>query len=484
MIEKLKNLRYNLTKNVQIENLKNFFIRTPRSFFYALKENFPGKNSKLGIIGITGTKGKTSVSFILYHVLSSKFATSLISTIEAKIGGENVDTGFHVTSPDSNQIYKLLKKSLDAKTEKVVLEVTSHGIFQKRVSFIDFEVAVFTNIARDHLDYHPSFEHYLWSKSLLFRGKNLKLSVLNFDDELSFEYLKKHAKGKILTYSIKNENADIFGKILETNENGTRFLVKIKKDVLVSKSNHNQHGKSFDSLRMTLPNNESGMTNLEDESFEKEVSKSEEVEFFMPVLGEVYVSNALSAIAVGIFYNIPLEEISKSLKNFSGVPGRMEKIDEGQKFSVLVDFAHTPDSLQKLLESVQKIRKSPNQQIITVFGNAGERDPERRKMGGVSAKLSDITILTAEDPRSEGVEKIMAEAEKYAVENGAILGKNLFKIGDRRTAIKTAFEMAKDGDIVLLSGKGHEQSMNLGNGEEWWDDRVVAREELKKLLRK
>ncbi len=439
MFKNLKNLRYKLTKNIKLENLKNFFIRIPRAFFYSLKENFPGKNSSLGIIGITGTKGKTSVAFILYHILNSKFRTSLISTIEAKIGSENVDTGFHVTSPDSNQIYKLLKKSLEAKSEKVVFETTSHGMFQKRVEFVDFEVAVFTNIARDHLDYHPTFEHYLWSKSLLFRGKKLKLSVLNFDDKLSFEYLKKCAKGKIVSYSIKNEKADIFGKILEISEKGTRFLVKR-------------------------------------ENFKQE--------FFMPVVGEVYVSNALSSIAVALFYGMSLKEISESLRNFTGVSGRMEKIDEGQNFSVFVDFAHTPDSLQKLLEGIRKIRKSEKQKIFAVFGNAGERDPERRKMGGVSAKLSDITILTAEDPRSEGVEKIMSEAEKYAVENGAILNKNLFKISDRRIAIKTAFEMAKDGDFVLLSGKGHEQSMNFGNGEEWWDDRVVAREELRKLLGK
>lgn|GEM_PF-461747 len=429
----LKKFRYEITKFDSLETLKNIFLRKPRAFLYALKEGFPGE--KLDIIGVTGTKGKTSTSYIIHQILSSEFKTALISTIEAKIENEKIDTGLHVTSPESNQIHKILKKCLNYGIKKVILEVTSHGLYQKRAEFLNFKTAVFTNIAEDHLDYHGTFEKYLDAKSILFKKKSVKNSVLNKDDKKSFEHLSKVSAGKVFSYSLEDEKADVFAEIIDYSIKGTKIKATI---------------------------------------FGKEIC-----EIFIPVPGKFYISNSLAGILVGKIYGVGNDEIKKSIESFTGVPGRMEKIDEGQNFYVFVDFAHTPESLRALLQSVKEF-KERNSRIITVFGNAGERDKNRRKMGGVSAELSDITILTAEDPRSEPVEEIMKEAEKYALENGAKLNENLFKEKDRRKAIRMAFEMAKENDIVIITGKGHEQSMNLGKKEEWWDDRVVAMEELKK----
>lgn len=396
----------------ELKNLYHFFQALFALFYF----RYPAKDLK--VIGVTGTDGKTTTVHLISYILKrAKKRSAFISSIGAQIGDREIETGFHVTTPSSFSLQKLLKKIKDSNFDYVVLEATSHGLDQHRLLGCHFLMGVVTNVTHEHLDYHQTFQKYLAAKAKLLQ--KVKIAVLNRDDE-SFEYLetkiRRDKEIKIITYGIKNK-ADFTPKT---------FLFKTS---LPGK--HNQ-------------------------------------------------ANCLAAIAVAKALGLEDELIREAIRDFPGVPGRMEKIDEGQNFKVYVDFAHTPNALLQTLETLKK-QLAESSQLIAVFGSAGLRDRNKRPMmGEIASQKADLAILTAEDPRTEEVNKIIEEIAKGCQKAGGVEGKTYFKVPDRKEAIRLATEKAKKGDIIVICGKGHEKSMCFGKKEFPWSDQEEVRKALKK----
>lgn len=382
---------------------------------------------KLKVIGVTGTDGKTTTSHLIYEMLKVQgYRVALVSTIGAFIGEEMIDTGFHVTTPDATQLQPLIRKIKDGGSKYLVMETTSHGLDQYRVLGCNFWVGVLTNVTHEHLDYHQTFENYKKAKGKLFR--KVRIAVLNKDDG-SFNYFKSLLRNdaRLLTYSL-GQNSTYRAEWIKIKGGQTHFSLI-------------ERGKSH--LASTK------------------------------LIGDYNVSNILAATAVVRKCRVSWINILTVLKDFEGVPGRMEAVDAGQPFSVIVDFAHTPNALEKVLKALKKLCKG---KLIAVFGCAGERDMVKRPMmGEIATKLADITIFTAEDPRHERVEDIIAQMVK-----GAEKGRGKYYIEpDRKKAIGLAInDLAKRGDIVIVCGKGHEKSMAYGDTEIPWDDRDFVRKYL------
>ncbi len=402
----------------------------------------PGR--KLTVIGVTGTDGKTTTCNLLFQILlAAGYKTGLISTVNAVIGDEVLDTGFHVTTPNAPDVQAYLARMVESGLTHVVIETTSHGLAQHRVDGCEFDVGIITNITHEHLDQHGSFANYRKAKARLFqllektRSKpqgNPRLSVLNIDDR-SYKYLSRIAPGPQTSYGLDN-SADFRAESIECSPQGIRF------DVV---------GKGFHVL----------------------VTSS--------LVGLFNVSNCLAALAAAIKgLNLKPEIVVQGIAALKGVPGRMERIDLGQSFTAIVDFAHTPNALRAAIETV---RKMTNGKVIVVFGSAGLRDKEKRHlMAETSAELADVSILTAEDPRTESLVKILDEMAVGACKRGGVEHKTFFRILDRGEAIRLGVRMAEPGDIVMVCGKGHEQSMCFGKTEYPWDDRTAMRAALTEQL--
>ncbi len=350
----------------------------------------PGRH--LVVVGVTGTDGKTTTSNLIYQImLSAGLRAGIISTVNATIGDQVMDTGLHVTTPEAPEIQRYLSRMVTAGLTHVVIEVTSHGLAQNRVTGCEFDVGVVTNVTHEHLDYHGSYAAYLESKGRLLTGLdgtfskasgNPRLAVLNQDDR-SYDYLSKIAPGKKLSYSLSATDADLYASEICDDFEGVCFVA---------------NGPGF---RLEVKSQLSGSFN---------------------------VSNCLAAIgATAVGLGLPLEAVQAGIAALQGVPGRMERIDLGQDFIAMVDFAHTPNALQRALTAVREIcvqagrKAGGNRQgrIIAVFGSAGLRDRQKRRMmAEVSAELADITILTAEDPRSESLANILAEMAAGAESQG------------------------------------------------------------------
>lgn len=403
-----------------IRKLKNLF-HLLESFFANIFYGFPSK--KLTIIGVTGTDGKTTTVHLIHHLLKSAgFKVGLISTVSAP--------GLHTTTPDPWILQKLLRDVVKKRLNYVVLEATSHGLDQHRLWGVRFQIGVITNITHEHLDYHHTYQNYLQAKAKLLR--RVKVAVLNRDDR-SYDYLMtkiQRPKTKIITYAIKNE-ADF---------TPTKFK-----------------------FSTSLP-------------------------------GEYNRYNCLAGIAVASTLGINEDMIRKAVFSFKGVIGRMEEINEGQNFKVIVDFAHTPNALENILKTLNSQLARPERsrgvtcnqrtgKLIAVFGCAGLRDAEKRPiMGEISARLTDISILTAEDPRTEDVDGIIEEIAVGCKKAGGIEGKTFFRVPNRGKAIELAVKkVAKKGDILVICGKGHEKSMCYGKIEHPWSDQEQARKALKNL---
>ena len=407
-------------------NCYHLFQAALANLFYG----FPSR--KLHIIGVTGTDGKTTTVNLIASILKEAgFAVSFLSTINARIGDKEYDTGLHTTTPSPFLLQKFLSQMVKNGSQYAVLEVTSHALDQFRTWGINFETAVVTNITHEHLDYHKTYEQYIEAKAKLF--KNVEYEILNMDDK-SFEPLKVHLKnGKLLTYGLSSE--------AQVGAEDTREALKTV-DFLVHIPNSKFH------IHLNLP-------------------------------GRFNVYNALAAVCVGLIYRVPQEAIQKGFQKVSAIPGRAEFIDVGQKFFAMVDFAHTPNALHALLSF---LRPKISGKIILVFGAAGERDSTKRPMmGQVADELADRIILTREDNRSEYIQEICrqiaAGIKKKNKDDGYYI------IPDRRKAIQFALRQAQGGnDLVVVTGKGHEQSLNIDGAETPWDDRTVMREELKKVV--
>ena len=421
---------------------------------------FPSES--MTVIGVTGTDGKTTTSIYLYNILrAAGLHTGLISTVSAVIDDEELDTGFHVTTPESPDIQRYLAMMRDHGVTHVIIESTSHGLAQKRVSAIDFDIAVVTNITHEHLDYHHSRQAYFEAKGMLFKklGENQDrkippLAVLNYDDPDSYKYLDNLVSVRKAAYSANGDRKHAQASIREITSTpaGIRAIA------------------CFD--------------NLPD-------GTSRETEVHTSLLGNYNGANFLAAMTAAVYgLGIDPDVAAKGVAEVTGVPGRMQVINEGQNFTAIVDFAHTPNALEKALIAARKMlpldaEGKPVGKIIAVYGSAGLRDKEKRRMmPNVSARFADITVLTAEDPRTESLNKILKEMADEAMEKGAVPNETLFIVPDRRKAIRKGLELAKPGDIVLALGKGHEQSMCFGTTEYLWDDRTAMHAALCQMLGK
>jgi len=400
----------------------------------------------LTMIGVTGTDGKTTTTNLLNQILiRAGLRTGMISTVNAVIGSREVDTGFHVTTPDAPDVQAYLAEMVKAGLTHVVLETTSHGLAQQRVEACEFDIAVVTNITHEHLDFHGSYESYRSAKARLFHylketapkaQGNPRLAVLNKDDS-SYEYLSLIEGIQQVSYSLK-PSADLWAEDIIYSPEGIRFIAV---------------GKNF---RQPV------------------ISR---------LVGAFNISNILAAMTTAIYgLNISPQITADGIASLDAVPGRMERINLGQAFTAIVDFAHTPNALKVALQAVRQMTAG---RVIAVFGSAGLRDRAKRKMmAEVSIELADLTILTAEDPRTESLDGILAEMADAAVSKGGEEGKTFWRVPDRGEAIRQAIRLAKPGDLVVACGKGHEQSMCFDQTEYAWDDRTAMRAALAESLLK
>ena len=406
------------------QQIKNIY-HLVRAFLASAYFHFPSK--KVTVIGVTGTDGKTTTAHMIYQILKTAGKkASLISSVYATIGNKAYDTGFHVTTPDPVALQKFLKLIVESGSEFLVLEVTSHGLDQNRVFGINFKVGVLTNITHEHLDYHNNYDNYLTAKAKLFR--NVKYSILNADDA-SFAKIKRLVSGKIIAYSLK-KSADI---------NLKKFPLKLA------------------------------------------------------IAGEYNLSNALAAAAAVSVLDVDKKIITKALSQFKGVVGRMENINLGQDFEVIVDFAHTPNALKQALATLRSKLKTKNPRLlrgfggqaklIAVFGAAGLRDSTKRPlMGEAAAKYADISVLTAEDPRTEKVEDICRQIASGLNKEGKKEDRDYYFVYDRSKAIQFAINLAQKDDIVATFGKSHEKSMCFGKKESPWDEFATVKKAIKKVM--
>jgi UDP-N-acetylmuramoyl-L-alanyl-D-glutamate--2,6-diaminopimelate ligase len=393
---------------------------------------------ELTLIGLTGTDGKTTTSYLVRHILQQAgYQTGLIGTVGIEIGDGTVHNLPHQTTPESNLVQGYLREMVERGTTHAVLEATSHGLAMHRLDGTAFDIAGVTNITHEHLEFHRTIEAYRRAKAILVervtdaRG----VVVLNADD-LGARTMERHAHGtRIVWFSMVQAAADLFADSVVANDDGIRFTVH---------------------------------------------AGSERHPVSLPMLGEFNVSNALCAIGVTRAAGVMVEESVRALASAGGVPGRMHRVARGQPFNVVVDYAHTPESLGKVLALLKRLHRG--HRVIVVSGSAGERDPSKRPLqGGVMAELADVAIVTSEDPRNEDPDAIIEQIAAGAREKGAVEGDNLVLITDRREAIREAFDRAEPGDCVLLAGKGHETSIIWGFEHRPWDEAEVAREELRAM---
>lgn len=420
-------------------------VADPRAALARLAAAFYGNPARsLTMIGVTGTDGKTTTSNLIFQILlSSGLPTGIISTVNAMIGSEVYDTGFHVTTPEAPEVQRYLARMKEAGLTHVVLEATSHGLAQKRVASCDFDIGVVTNITHEHLDYHGSYEAYRAAKASLLtclnepspkQRKVEPAAVLNKDD-ISYQYLDSVVTARKVTYSVR-PGADVWAEDIHHEADGLHFTVR---------------GAGF---RFPVVCN---------------------------LLGLFNVSNCLAAVgATVVAMGVDPQAAAEGIANLKSVPGRMEHINMGQSFLAIVDFAHTPNALKQALLAAREMTTG---RVISVFGSAGLRDRlKRRMMAEVSAELADMSILTAEDPRTESLDDILEEMAVGARSKGAVEGKTFLRVPDRGEAIRQAVRMAEPGDVVIACGKGHEQSMCFGTVEYPWDDRIAMRAALAELL--
>jgi UDP-N-acetylmuramoyl-L-alanyl-D-glutamate--2,6-diaminopimelate ligase len=422
---------------IQVENSRQALTWLAAAFY-----GNPGR--KLTVIGVTGTDGKTTTCNLLYQIfLAAGLKAGLISTVNAVIGDEVLDTGFHVTTPDAPDVQRYLARMVEAGLTHVVLETTSHGWAQYRVDACEFDIGVVTNITHEHLDQHGSFENYRAAKARLFlslektRPKpqgNPRLSVLNKDDS-SYEYLSRLVNGPQSSYGVE-ASADIRAESIEYSPQGIHFEAV------------------GDGLRLPVTSR---------------------------LVGAFNISNCLAALTAAIRgLGLDPETAARGIAALTGIPGRMERINLGQPFTAIVDFAHTPNALQVAIEAV---RNMTGKRVIVIFGSAGLRDKEKRRMmAEVAARLADVSVLTAEDPRTESLEGILEEMAAGARLQGGLEEKTFFRISDRGEAIRLGIRLAQPGDIVMACGKGHEQSMCFGTTEYPWDDRIAMQAALSERM--
>jgi UDP-N-acetylmuramoyl-L-alanyl-D-glutamate--2,6-diaminopimelate ligase len=390
---------------------------------------------KIAITGITGTNGKSTTAFILESILhTAGRKTALVGTIEYHVGGKVLPAPH--TTPESLELQRLFHQAVTAGETEAVMEVSSHALSQERTFGIPFDVAVFTNLTRDHLDYHGTMDEYFAAKRILFSGSGThapRVAVLNADDDCGLQ-LKKFCQGAgsdVITYAISG--ADFHASKLEVTGRGTRFQL---------------------------------------------ITPDDSIPLASPLIGRVNVYNILGASAAAYARGCSVEAIASGIAGLARVPGRFERLDCSQPFTVVVDYAHTDDALRNLTSLAREFVKHDGGRVITVFGCGGNRDRSKRPlMGEAAGRGSDFVVLTSDNPRNES---------PLAIINDAVIGVQRSGVkytieADRRVAIRTALAQARPKDIVLLAGKGHEKVQIVGAESIPFDDRQVATEILREL---
>lgn len=413
-------------------------VENPRKDLAKLATIFYNHPSdKLNIIGITGTNGKTTVSYLAEAIFKENGAkVGVLGTIAYRLGEKILPAP--ITTPPSSDLQQILRKLVDGKFSTVVMEVSSHALSLDRVEGCEFDSAIFTNLSREHLDFHKSIEEYLEAKIKLFsilgkdaRKEREKLAVLNLDDP-STEKIIQSTEAKIITYGIEKK-ADVVAKNIKLNLEKTTFTL---------------------------------------------LSPRGEVKISLPLIGKYNVYNALAASTVALGQGISLDIIKSGLEKVPSIPGRFEKIDCGQPFTVIVDYAHTDEALRELLHACRELKP---RQIITVFGCGGDRDRGKRPlMGEIASGLSDYVLVTSDNPRSENPERIALDIEVGIKRKGK---NNYQTIIDRFQAIEKALSMAEKGDQVVIAGKGHEDYQLFKDRRIHFDDREVVRKILSEKMR-
>ncbi len=397
-------------------------------------EEHPSRS--LRVVGVTGTDGKTTTMHLIASVLDAlQLPYGMVTTIGARIGQREVDTGEHVTTPDAPIVQRFLREMVDEGMAVAVLETTSHALSQHRVTGVAYDIAVVTNITHEHLDEHGSLEGYRAAKRKLFESLREayrkpgvpKVAVINGDDS-SYDYLAPLPADAQYVYGIESPAATVRARDVRFERDGTRFTAE---------------------------------------------TPIGPIDIHSPLLGRFNVYNILAALCTGIALGGTPKQLAAGIAALRVVKGRMEPIDEGQDFLAIVDFAHTPVSLENALNTAREMTEG---RVISVFGSAGLRDRAKRgMMGEISGHLADLTVITAEDPRTEDVVEICEEIAAGAERAGAVRDESYVVIHDRAEAIAWAVQQARPGDLVIACGKGHEPSMCYGTTEHPWSEHEAMR---------
>ncbi|MFA4817855.1 MAG: UDP-N-acetylmuramoyl-L-alanyl-D-glutamate--2,6-diaminopimelate ligase [Parcubacteria group bacterium] len=405
-----------------IKNIYHLIQAMLANFMYG----FPSKSIK--VIGVTGTNGKTTTVQMVAKILEEAGKNiAMASTINFKIGEREWKNISHFTTLSPFVVQKFILEAVKARCEYLVLETSSHSLDQYRVWGVDYKTAVITNATREHLDYHRTMDKYRRVKQKLF--KKTETAIVNADMEKPEDFLRFDNKNKII-YSAKNSKANVFAADISLNISSSEFLIT------------NIH------FKLNLP-------------------------------GDFNIENALAAISVGVSENISLETCAKALEKIKTVPGRMEYIENNKNLNILVDFALTPDALEKLYALLMKTKK-PGVKIIAVFGSCGERDRGKRPiMGEIVSRYADFVVVANDEPYHENPARIIREITA-GIKNKKE-GVSLLIIPDRREAIRKALQLGKADDIIAVTGMGAEESMVVGDQKIPWDDRKVIRELLQEL---
>ena len=399
----------------------------------------PGRSMR--VIGITGTDGKTTTSYLTSALLEAGgYVTGLMGTVDFKVGPTWRENDTRQTTPEALEVQQLLAEMRDAGVTHAVVESSSHGLELRKLEHCSYDAAIVTNVGADHLELHQTPEAYLAAKGRLFalldeRGAKpgAAYGVVNADDPHSAAHMRGRTRAPVIAYAVER-TAEIRAEDLSLDEGGVSFTLVTP--------------HSRQPVRAKLP-------------------------------GRFNVSNMLAAAAVAEAEGVTLPQVAEALARVQGPPGRMERIDTGQPFTVIVDYAHTGPALEKVLRELRPVTPG---RITVVFGCAGGRSPERRSgMGGVAAQLADFSVLTNEDPHEEDPQQILAEIAAAMRVAGRREAEDFVRIEDRRAAIHFALEHARPGDLVLLAGKGHERSIIIGRTKTAWHEQQVAREELAAL---
>jgi UDP-N-acetylmuramoyl-L-alanyl-D-glutamate--2,6-diaminopimelate ligase len=401
---------------------------------------------ELRVVGVTGTNGKTTTAFLVRHMLErAGVQTGLLGTIWSVIGGQREEVVR--TTPEAVDLQRTFREMLEAGDGACVIEVSSHALGLHRADAIEFECAVFTNLTQDHLDFHGTLEDYFGAKRQLFAPQSStppRVAIVNIDDEWGARIageLAESSQRRLVTFGIERD-ADVRSRDVTSSAAGTSFTC---------------------------------------------VAGDSEAKVTLPLPGLFNVSNALGALAAARAMGVKFADAASSLSSAPSVPGRLERVDEGQPFSVFVDYAHTPDSIENVLVASRDLVGDPSGRLVCVLGAGGDRDRDKRPlMGAAARRLADHVVVTSDNPRSEDPDAIIAaivQGASEAEQGGA--ASTLEVEPDRRAAIERAVDVARDGDVVVIAGKGHEQGQEFEGGRKVpFDDREVAREALRALARR